>query len=121
MGEGVYEIVRSGSSSEVNTQGMSDLVIYAPGVPDMVKSDAITGDAFLYKATPLMPMWPSFSNSIALHDSSFRLIFSPSEDEPFHSTGSLGTDEFGHSTVRRNANIHYGPFETVAAAATSAA
>jgi len=74
--EGTYEIVRVGSG--LRTDNVADLVIYAPGVPDIAaKSSAFGTTARLYKATPLMPMWPSYSNTIGLHDTSFRAVFAP--------------------------------------------
>jgi hypothetical protein len=120
--QGTYEIVRVGSSSQLNDEGMVDLIIHAPGVADMNKATAFGATsgktAYLYKATPLMPMWPSFSNSIALHDSSFRIVLAPEKSvaKPLHATGTgvggHGQDIWGHNTPKLIANIHYGPYGT---------
>ena len=77
-------------------------------------------DVYLYKATPLMPMWPSFSNSIALHDSSFRITLGPKKDvkKALHgdATETHGLDFWGHATnaahanAKMIANVHYGPY-----------
>jgi hypothetical protein len=123
--EGTYEIVRVGSSSEEYEHGMTDLIIYAPGVADFLTKDngfkttnGVGKNIYLYKATPLMPMWPSFSNSIALHDSSFRIIYSPESDVSIKKSDKLGDDAFwGHNTAQANANLHFGPFGTTPAAA----
>merc|ERR1712166_487607 len=76
---GTYEIIRSASTSAVQ-----QLMFFSPGQADcnnyvdcvdpssVTESGTYYGD--VYETTPLMPMWPSVSNSIALHDTTMRVI-----------------------------------------------
>merc|ERR1712166_1580348 len=75
---GTYEIIRSASTSAVQ-----QLMFFSPGQADCdsyvdcVDPNAISVSPFfgdVYETTPLMPMWPSVSNSIALHDTTMRVI-----------------------------------------------
>merc|ERR1712195_178936 len=73
---GTYEIIRTATVS-ANQQ----LMFFAPGQADCdhytacIDPNGMTAaNAQVYETTPLMPMWPSISNSIALHDTTFRII-----------------------------------------------
>merc|ERR1712166_946650 len=75
---GTYEIIRTSSISQVQ-----QLMFFSPGQADCdnyekcVDPNAISVSPFfgdVYETTPLMPMWPSVSNSIALHDTTMRVI-----------------------------------------------
>jgi len=74
---GTYEIIRTATAALV-----TNFLFYAPGQPNCATYTAcidplsISNDlAKLYATTPMMPMWPDISNSIALHDTTMRVVF----------------------------------------------
>jgi len=75
---GTYEIIRTTTYA---VSGNLQFLLFAPGQADC----ATYADCFdplsmgatfgqIHDTTPLMPMWPSISNSIALHDTTLRVI-----------------------------------------------
>merc|ERR1712166_331361 len=74
---GTYEIIRTTTNALTHMQ----MMLFAPGQADCatlllcfnpLNVDATAGQIF--DTTPLMPMWPSISNSIALHDTTIRVV-----------------------------------------------
>merc|ERR1712166_1234146 len=71
-----YEIIRTSSDTAANF-----VVVFSPGQADCasytacVDPTSMSADAAqVYESTPLMPMWPDISNSIALHDTTMRVV-----------------------------------------------
>jgi hypothetical protein len=76
---GTYEIIRTATKA-----AGSQIMFWAPGQADCasytacINPNSITVSGLtlgqIYETTPLMPMWPDISNSIALHDSTLRVV-----------------------------------------------
>merc|ERR1712166_614732 len=105
---GTYEIIRSASTSAIQqlmffSPGQADCNNYVDCVdPNTVSVDPFFGD--VYETTPLMPMWPSVSNSIALHDTTMRVII----DADRHITGGGATKAEAWTSAIGSFNIGYG-------------
>lgn len=91
---GVYEIIRA---EQRDTDAGTDLVpgsptpttthngaaiIYAPNIADCgydtngaADDSCFTGTVEVWRVTPLMVMWPEFSNTIAFHDTTMRISY----------------------------------------------
>jgi hypothetical protein len=104
---GTYEIIRTASKSEAKTT----FLIFAPGQADCATynacfnpNDISNSLGKVHDTTPLMPMWPSISNSIALHDTTLRVILDAGLNtaEPL----VVGTNDV--AITQRFFNIGYG-------------
>merc|ERR1712166_689582 len=99
---GTYEIIRSASTSAVQ-----QLMFFSPGQADcnnyvdcvdpssVTESGTYYGD--VYETTPLMPMWPSVSNSIALHDTTMRVIIDADRGTAEQWSTNIGSGSLGLS------------------------
>jgi len=75
---GTYEIIRTTTYAAT---GNLQFLLFAPGQADCASyydcfDPLQMGATFgqIHDTTPLMPMWPSISNSIALHDTTLRVV-----------------------------------------------
>lgn len=92
---GTYEIIRTASSTDANF-----VVVFSPGQADCADYDACVNPldmsdtlAQVYESTPLMPMWPDISNSIALHDTTFRVVLDAQAGTAEPLTSTLLTEQ----------------------------
>merc|ERR1719345_22069 len=100
---GTYEIIRSASTSAIQqlmffSPGQADCNNYVDCVdPNTVSVDPFFGD--VYETTPLMPMWPSVSNSIALHDTTMRVIIDADRTAPEKWSTNIGSFNIGYGSL----------------------
>jgi len=111
---GTYEIVRTTTSAAI-----TNFIFYAPGQPNCasyttcIDPASISNDfAKVYATTPLMPMWPDISNSIALHDTTMRVIFDAgfATSEAFtsgHANMVLATWNIGYGSLGYTATMKF--------------
>merc|ERR1712166_536554 len=88
-----YEIIRTSSDTAANF-----VVVFSPGQADCasytacVDPTSMSADAAqVYESTPLMPMWPDISNSIALHDTTMRVVLDAMVETEEPITGTMLT------------------------------
>jgi len=88
-----YEIIRTSSDTAANF-----VVVFSPGQADCasytacVDPTSMSADAAqVYESTPLMPMWPDISNSIALHDTTMRVVLDAMVETEEAITGTMLT------------------------------
>merc|ERR1712166_252075 len=97
---GTYEIIRTATVS-ANQQ----IMFFAPGQADCEENECIdpngmtAANAKVYETTPLMPMWPSISNSIALHDTTFRIILDADKGTALPWTSDIGKFNIGYGSL----------------------
>jgi len=121
---GTYEIIRTASISA----SITTFLIFAPGQADCADYTAcfnpngISNDlGKVHDTTPLMPMWPSISNSIALHDTTLRVIFdaglntaNPMDDVTgFDTLTRVGLFNIGYGSLGYQSDGTAGTFFTV--------
>merc|ERR1712166_144742 len=100
---GTYEIIRSASTSAVQqlmffSPGQADCNNYVDCVdPNTVSVDPFFGD--VYETTPLMPMWPSVSNSIAPHDTTMRVIIDADRGTAERWATNIGSFNIGYGSL----------------------
>merc|ERR1712166_872885 len=100
---GTYEIIRTNTVSSVQqmlffSPGQADCTSYVDCVdPNTISVDPFFGD--VYETTPLMPMWPSVSNSIALHDTTMRVIIDADRTAPEKWSTNIGSFNIGYGSL----------------------
>merc|ERR1712166_1296475 len=100
---GTYEIIRTASISQTQqlmffSPGQADCTSYVDCIdPNTISVTPFYGD--VYETTPLMPMWPSVSNSIALHDTTMRVIIDADRGTAERWTTNIGSFNIGYGSL----------------------